>query len=194
MHGAPPPELPPDLLEIREELEAVSREARAIVGGLDDAQGNWQPDGGRAWSVAQCLDHLATANSVYLDAMEPAIDRARGQGRLRLGPVAPGYFAAWFIRSLEPPVRLKSRNPGIITPASALPVDRALSRFLGSQERAAALLASSADLDLATRFANPFVPGLRFRVQAGFRIIVAHDRRHLWQARRVIASAGFPSS
>lgn len=193
MYGAPVADLPPDLLEIRDELEAVSREARAILGGLDDAQGNWQPDGGRGWSVAQCLDHLATANTVYLEVMEEAIDRARGRGRMRRGAVAPGCFAAWFIRSLEPPVQRKRRHPGILTPASALPVEKALSRFLRSQEKAAALLASSAELDLAARFANPFVPGLRFRVQAGFRIIVAHDRRHLWQARRVIASPGFPA-
>ena len=39
-----------------------------------------------SWSVAECLDHLASANRVYLHAMsEPAI-RAREQGRIQARP------------------------------------------------------------------------------------------------------------
>jgi hypothetical protein len=30
----------------------------AIVSPLRDPQLNWQPGEGRAWSVAQCVDHL----------------------------------------------------------------------------------------------------------------------------------------
>lgn len=186
------PDLPPDLQEIDEHLHAADGEARTLVVDLDDEQANWQPDGGAGWSVAQCLDHLAVANRVYVDAIDPAVLDARARGRLRRGPVQPGVFAAMFIRSLEPPVRRRTRNPRIITPASALPIGEALSRFLRSQDAVRRVLASAADLDLAVRFANPFVPGLRFRVHAGFLVIAAHDRRHLWQLRRVRAAPGFP--
>jgi hypothetical protein len=184
--------LPPDLQDLADQLDAVDREARAIVVDLDDAQANWQPDGGRSWSVAQCLDHLAVANRTYVEAMDEAVQRARGRGQLRRGPVRAGLFAELFVRSLEPPVRRKTRNPRVISPTSALPLAEALSRFLRAQDGARRLVASAADLDLSVRFANPFVPGLRFRVQAGFLILAAHDRRHLWQMRRVCATAGFP--
>lgn len=184
--------LPPDLQDIDDQLHAADREARTLVVDLDDAQANWQPGGGASWSVAQCLDHLAVANGVYLAAMDAAVQRARGRGRLRRGPVRPGVFAGLFLRSLEPPVRRRTRNPRIITPTSALPRDEALARFLRSQDAARLLLASSVDVDLSVRFANPFVPGLRFRVHAGFLILAAHERRHLWQMRRVRSAAGFP--
>jgi len=184
--------LPTDLLEVHEQLDAADREARSLVVDLDDAQANWQPDGGAAWSIAQCLDHLAAANATYLMAMEEAVDRARARGRLRRGPARPGVFAALFLRSLEPPVRRKTRNPGIVTPTSALPLAEALSRFLRSQDGARRLLVSAADLDLAARFANPFVPGIRLRLHAGFLILAAHGRRHLWQMRRVRGAPGFP--
>jgi len=36
-----------------------------------------------AWSVAECLDHLATADRVDLAALRPAAERARQQGRRR---------------------------------------------------------------------------------------------------------------
>lgn len=184
--------LPPDLSDLEEQLDAADREARALVADLDDAQGNWQPEGGASWSVAQCLDHLAVANRTYLEAMGEAVTRARGRRRRRRGPVGPGVFAAAFLRSLEPPVRRRTRNPGIIAPTSALPLAEALARFLRSQDAARGLLAEAADLDLSVRFANPFVPGVRLRLHAGFLILAAHDRRHLWQMRRVRTAAGFP--
>lgn len=186
--------LPADLQALADELSAVDADARALAAGLGDARASWQPAGGRGWSVAQCLDHLAVANAAYLEPIEAALRRARERGRARRGPVAPGLFAAWFIRSLEPPVRWRVPNPCSITPAPALPLADALSRFLRSQAAVRSALQSAAGLDLSVRFANPFVPGLRLRALAGFAIIAAHGRRHLWQARRVLAAEGFPGS
>lgn len=184
--------LPPDLSELEDQFDAADREARALVADLDDARANWQPAGGASWSVAQCLDHLAVGNRTYLEAMSAAVTRARGRGCLRRGPVGPGVFAAVFLRWLEPPVRRRMRNPRIIAPTSALPIAEALSRFLRSQAAVRQLLADAREVDLSVRFANPLVPGLRFRLRAGFMILAAHDRRHLWQIRRVRAAAGFP--
>jgi hypothetical protein len=125
--------------------------------------------------------------------MERALHRARRDGALRRGPVQPGRLAAWFIRILEPPVGRRFRAPRTIVPASALPVGEALARFLAAQAAARRLLAANADLDLSVRFVNPYVTGLRLRVSAGFLIVAAHDRRHLWQARRVREASGFPA-
>jgi hypothetical protein len=36
-----------------------------------------------------------------------------------------------------------------------------------------------------TRFVNPFVRGVRFSLATGLHVILAHERRHLWQAWRV---------
>lgn len=188
-----PGALPPDLAELEKALDAADREARDVVEGLDDARANWQPRGGAGWSVAQCLDHLAAANTAYVAAMDVAVARARGRGRMRRGPVVPGLFASLFVRELEPPVRRRMRNPRTIAPTSALPVGEALARFLRSHEAVRRLLSDARDLDLAVRFANPYVAGLRFRLQAGFLIVLAHDRRHLWQARQVRADAAFPA-
>jgi hypothetical protein len=188
------PALPPDLRDVYEQLEAAEREARSVIEDLDDARANWQPDDGRSWSVAQCLDHLARAASEYLAPMERALASARRRGAQRRGPVEPGRFAAWFIRSLEPPVARRQRAPRAIVPASALPGGEALARFLAAHDAVRRLLAANADLDLSVRFANPYLKVLRFRTGAGFRIIAAHDRRHLWQARRVRAAAGFPAA
>jgi hypothetical protein len=69
-----------------------------------------------------------------------------------------------------------------------------LQRFLRSQGDVRAVIHEGAGLDLnRIRFHNPFIGLLRFTVGAGFLIVAAHDRRHLWQAEQVRQSAGFPA-
>ena len=71
-----------DIKDLQNQLDAAERDARALVADFAEAQGGWHAETS-SWSVAQCLDHLATTNWVYLQAMkEPAI-RAREQGRFR---------------------------------------------------------------------------------------------------------------
>ena len=52
-----------------------------------------------SWSVAECLDHLATANRVYLAAMRPSAERALRNGRRRRGSAQPGLIGGWFVES-----------------------------------------------------------------------------------------------
>jgi hypothetical protein len=80
----------PDIKDLRDQLDAAERDACELVANLNEERGRWRPATG-SWSVAECLDHLAIANRVYLHSMrEPAI-RAREQGRIRLGPATPGF-------------------------------------------------------------------------------------------------------
>jgi hypothetical protein len=93
----------PDIKDLKDQLDAAERDARALIADLTDERGGWRAKTG-SWSVAECLDHLANANSVYLHAMkEPAI-RACEQGRFSRGPAAPGFVGRWFVRTIEPPV------------------------------------------------------------------------------------------
>lgn len=185
-------EWPADIKALDEGLMAQEREAETLVAGLTEADGGWRPSEG-SWSVAECLDHLATANRVYVAAMrEPAL-RAREQGRVRRGPASPGLFGGWFARSLEPPPSRMSRlkAPGKVRPRTAPPLADAYAAFMASQKEARAFLREFADLDLAgITFPNPFISGFRFSLATGLHVIVAHNKRHLWQAWRVLEKAG----
>ena len=179
----------PDLRALDDAFAAIDREARALVAGLSEADGGWRATAG-SWSVAECLDHLAHANRAYLAAMEPAARRARANGSRRRRPAVPGLFGRWFVRSLEPPPRLKSRAPRVIRPRTAPALSDAMAAFLASHEDVRRFLRAYAAIDLAgARFPNPFVRGLRFSLATGLHAIAAHERRHLWQAHRVREAA-----
>jgi hypothetical protein len=181
--------LPAELQRLEDALDAAERDARALVEGLTEAAGAWRPEPG-SWSVAECLDHLATANRVYLRAMEPPAAQALSTGRARRRPAHPGMIGRWFVHFLEPPVKRKSKAPRTIRPRTAPPLDDAMKLFLSSQGEVRRFLRTYAGIDLAgVRFPNPFVRGVRFSLATGIHVIPAHERRHLWQAWRVRRAA-----
>ena len=177
----------PDIGALEEDLDAAEREARELTAGLSPQDGVWRAAEG-TWCISECLDHLATANRVYLEPMRTAAMRARERGRGRRVPAVPGIVGGWFVRTLEPPVRprFKMRAPRKIVPRAAPPLAEAFEAFLASQAAVRHFLRTYADLDLARiRFVNPFIRGVRFSLATGLHVIAAHERRHLWQAWRV---------
>jgi DinB family protein len=180
-------ETPADVRALEEVLDDVERDARVLIDGMSEQQGGWRAVEG-TWSVSECLDHLGTANRVYVGAMLVSAIRAREQGRVRHGPATPGIIGRWFVTTLEPPVKswFRMTAPGSIRPLVAPPLGDAVERFLASHAEVRGFLRAYADLDLAgIRFVNPFIRGVRFSLATGLHVIVAHERRHLWQAWRV---------
>jgi|SRR6185295_18091775 len=90
MH-APAIEPDADIVALEAGLDAAERDARALVEGLAEAAAGWRARPG-SWSVAECLDHLATSNEVYLEAMRGVAADAAAHNRTRKGPARPGVI------------------------------------------------------------------------------------------------------
>lgn len=175
-----------DLAQLLEQFDAVDRDAHALVSGMTEEQGTSRPAPG-AWSVAECLDHLALTNRVYLDSMREPARQAQRDNRFRREPALPGFAGRWFIRSLEPPVKayLKTKARKFVQPPPSPRLSDAFERFQTSQQLIRDYIGEFAGIDLATvTFPNPFLPGLRFSLATGLHVLAAHERRHLWQARK----------
>lgn len=182
-----------DLQRLLDAMEAAEADARHLVQGLSDAQGNWRPNQGAGWSIAQCLDHLARINQLYVGHFLPAVDRARAEGRGRFTGLHPSWFGRKFVSMLEPPVKQKSTAPKSVVPASTIPLQDALRGYLASHEPYRRLLTAANDVNVNRVIVpNPFVRIVRMRAATALLVLPAHDRRHLWQARRVLAAPGFP--
>ena len=180
----------PDIAELAAAFDAADADARRLVVSLDEQRGTWRPEPG-AWSVAECLDHLATGKRVYLAALRPAAERALVEGRMRRRPARPGVLGGWFVWTFEPSAaRLFTlKAPGKIRPRPSPPLADASSAFFAAHAEVRAFLTEFSGIDLArVRFRNPFVTGLRFSLATGLHVLAAHDRRHLRQAWRVVAA------
>ncbi len=186
--------LPEGLQRLISEIAAAEADARALSAQLSDAQANWQPGGGAGWSVAQCLEHLAISNGVYASHFLPVAERARADGAGRFTGLHPTWIGRWFARSMEPPPRQKITTFKNLVPPSSIPLARALADYLASHDRYRELVdvAAAVDADRVVT-ANPFIRGIRMRLSTALLVVPAHDRRHLWQARQVLAAPGFPA-
>jgi hypothetical protein len=176
-------------------LEAI-RQLRAsaaeMAERLDMNQMTWQPGNGERWSISECLDHIAIATGIYLDAMQPAIGDARPGSGADVFQTA-GFPSAKFTRDMEPPPRVKFPAAGKIRPRATLNPEAIAPEFLRTMDRVSALVASTESQNLnSVRFRNPLIPLVRFTVSTGFLIIAAHARRHLWQAEQVAKEPSFP--
>ncbi|MGD9905224.1 MAG: DinB family protein [Vicinamibacterales bacterium] len=187
--------MPPELQRLLDEIAAAEADARALAASLTDAQANWQPGGGTGWSVAQCLDHLALSNSAYTSHFLPVAERARGAGPTPFTGLAPTAIGRWFVGTLEPPPRRKIKTFEKLVPPSSMPLADALAAYVGSHDPYRRLVALAAELDPnRVVAANPFLGWVRMRLSTALLVVPAHDRRHLWQARRVVEAPGFPRS
>jgi hypothetical protein len=175
------------------ELNASDQRATQLIAGLSTEQLNWQPSPA-AWSVGQCLAHLAVTNERYLAPIAKALE---DKPTSAVPEITPGWFGRWFIASFasEPsPKTKRARAPKQIQPDSHVDLS-ILDRFLGSNAAARDLILRARDYNVnRIRFANPFVPGIRFTVGTGFECVSGHERRHLLQAESVKQAAGFPGT
>jgi hypothetical protein len=186
--------LPPDLQQTLDDIDAADREADTLTAACTDEQFHWRPRGGQGWSIGQCLDHLALINVVYGNAVREGIDAARERGWTRRCPAVAGFWGRMFVKSLEPPATRRMSAPAKARPATPKSRDDILAAYHAAHDRIRVMLADAAGIDAnRATFVNPFIRVVRVRVSTGFRVIAAHDRRHLWQAGQVRKAPGYPA-
>lgn len=196
------PELRSEPLEAcRRELRAAGQEAERTAAGLVPGQLWWRPGPDR-WSVGECLNHLVRTGEAYLEVLDEAIEEGRRRGLLSGGPYRPSLVGRWLARFLEPPPvlavpapkRIRPNRPAAKAPATE-PEPDPLPDFLALRGRLGERLEAAEGLELGRiRVASPFFSFVRFDLGSAFRIVAAHERRHLWQARQVREAEGFPAA
>jgi hypothetical protein len=184
--------LPPDLQQLRDEIDAADARGRAIAASVSDRQFFWNPQGS-AWSIAQCLDHLGIMNGVYGARVRGALERARARGWKRRSPARPGFFGAMFAKSMEPPVTRRLKAPTGTAPTLQKTRDEIMRAFHASNDDVRRMIDDAAEVDAnRAKFRNPFIKLVRVRASTGLNVITAHERRHLWQAEQVKIADGYP--
>jgi len=185
--------LPPDLERLLEDISSADLAGAALAARVTDEQFHWHPSGGTAWSIAECLDHLAVINLVYASAIRQGMEHAVARGWSRREPAKPGFFGGYFVRSLEPPVKRRFPAPSGVRPRRSRDRQQILRDYHEAHDAVARLIVDCADIDVnRATFQNPFVRLVRVKVSTGLHVIPAHDRRHLWQAEQVTRAPGFP--
>ena len=180
--------LSPSLAAIRDELDTATAQLRALSQSTDEAAWRTRPGEGR-WCAGECVQHLNVTSRVYLPVLTVAVLEARKNGTVAAARDSNRLdFVGWLLwKSCGPPKRrlIKMKTPEPFVPATIEPKASVLAEFDGYQRRLVELLAEANGLALSRiKIRSPFNASVRYNVYSAFRIIAAHERRHLWQAEQ----------
>lgn len=184
------PALAPQLSQLKQEYLDARERAHRVCEGLDETAWAARPSE-RQWSVGECLVHLNLTSGQFLPRIDAALKEGREKGLSGMGPFGRGLVAWGLEKLLEPPYRIKIRTGPIFVPARIEPRPVVLERFDGYQTQLLARIDESAGLALdRLMIVSPFDGRVRYNLYAAFRLIVVHQRRHLWQAEQVRVRLG----
>ncbi|HEV2762505.1 MAG TPA: DinB family protein [Pyrinomonadaceae bacterium] len=174
------------------DLAALAEEAQREFGALSARQLNWKPDA-KQWSVGQCLEHLIKTNGAYFPRLE---QMSRGEWKPtaweRLGLLSK-FFGRTLLKFVSPESKLKANAPSRLKPSGSGVDARVVNSFVEHQQRLAELMRANDKLDPERVYVtSPVASFVTYSLLDGYRVIVAHERRHLAQARRVTQMEGFP--
>jgi hypothetical protein len=185
--------LAPEVDAFREQFEEIASEVVGFVDSLTDAQFCWKP-GPDEWSVEECVEHLnATARS-YLPCIDHGIHDAVARNFYSGGPFQYNRVGRFVVYLLEPPPRFRTSSPQAFKPGPKRARAEMMAGFRAFQVQFVDRLRQASGLHLAkARVQSPFTRWLRIPLGSSFAAMIAHERRHLWQMRRIANRPGFPT-
>jgi len=179
------------LAEAVREIEQVTAAVKRDFGAFSAQQLNWKPAPDR-WSVCECLEHLIQTNGWYFGIVEPILARQYSKPFLGRIPGYPGMLGKMLINAVSPHEMRKTETMRVFEPArSTVDIDE-IARFTEHQSKLVELIRKSERLDLKkTIIASPATSMIVYSLLDAWRLIAAHEMRHLGQARNVAAMDGF---
>ncbi len=172
----------------RSDFLALKDEATSLVDGVAADTLRQSPDP-ETWSFVQVFDHMIATGEPLLGALETAIQNGREKGLSGTPPFEYGFVSRWFVHLMKPSSDWSLPAPSMFEPkdTSALVPREVLEDFRSLQDQFAGCVADADGLDLRRlRVPSPAFPLLRISLGAWFEATLAHQRRHLNQARDII--------
>jgi len=181
-----------DIDGVVSQFKAVTEEVEKSFGGLSAEQLNWKP-APESWSVGQCLDHLIKSNEEYYSELDALAAGTRKNTLWQNWSPLSGIAGMFLVNTLKKDSQKVKTNQKM-TPPSDIAAD-IVDKFAAHQAEFTAKIRSTANADWRkTVLTSPFVKIMTYRMDVGLQALIEHEKRHVRQAKRVMAIDGFPKA
>lgn len=154
--------------------------------GLSEEALNWKPNT-TTWSIAQNIDHLITINETYFPVLA---DLKTGKYRTSfIGKFdfLTSLLGKMLLQSVQPTTKKKIKTFPIWEPAKGHLSANILDRFIKHQHQLKQEIESvKTFLQKGAVIASPANKYIVYKLETAFDIIVAHEQRHLEQAKEIL--------
>ncbi len=169
------------------EIERVTMAFEAEFESLSGELLNRKPNAS-AWSIGQVIDHIIEVNKSYypiIEQLRAGTYRTPWTARL---PFLVNWFGDFILKGVEPERKKKIRTFPVWEPAQSEVRADIVPHFAEHQKELANMMASCSDLVQAEMvISSPANRFIVYKIGRAFDIIVAHEERHLNQAKEVKA-------
>lgn len=149
------------------------------------------------WSIVQTLEHVNAYNRIYLPQIERELSLINKDENASW--FVPGFWGDMFTKMLRPKnvadVGFKMKTSRAFTFPNSLNVDQVVQEYIDHQDHMLRLLelAKSRDLN-KIKIPMSQLKSIRMKLGDVFRFLIAHEQRHMIQARNTLRSVGEPTN
>jgi hypothetical protein len=168
------------------EMNQLTGEFYDQFGALSEAQLNWKLNES-TWCIAQVLEHIILVNTSYFRIIEQA-----KKGTLKLPwiakiPFVTKKFGNMILRSVKPQQKAKTKTMSVWQPGQSTVDAGIITRFARHQLKLIELMRNSEDLIAAGAvISSPANRYIVYTVEKLLAILLAHEKRHFLQAKRIL--------
>jgi len=141
-----------------------------------------RPSASGGWSIAQCLEHLNSYGDFYLPLLKKVVTVEASRN-------TPYYTSGWlgdyFTKAMDPRTGTKKMKAfKNHTPSGSLDAHKVVAVFIQQLEDLHRYLDMALQADLGKRLPISISKLVRLKAGDVFRFLIAHNERHVQQARR----------
>jgi hypothetical protein len=174
-----------DIKRWLQQIDDVTHAVQEEFQILSSDQLNWKPNA-NSWSIGQVIDHLIVINKTYFPILEQL---KKGTYKLIwLGRVnfIVRFFGDFILGTVNPDRKKKMKTLPIWEPTKSNVDPAIVSTFIEQQTLLKQNIQNSlALLERGAVISSPANRIIVYKLDRAFEIIVAHERRHLEQAREL---------
>ncbi|MDB5196512.1 MAG: DinB family protein [Flaviaesturariibacter sp.] len=167
------------------------KESAQFFKNIDKTKMVYSPAEGK-WSIVQILEHMNAYGRHYLPAIETSLSEKKTEKGAWFNS---GFWGDYFTKSMKPTNVYEVKNKMKAMKAYAFPnslnVETVLNEFLQQQDELLRLLDMAKYVDLnEIRIPITLTKMLKLKLGDIFRFLIAHEQRHMIQARNMLNTVG----
>jgi len=180
------------ITDITSQMCDIATDGRSSFGILTNEQLNWKPLE-NSWSVAQCLDHIIKTNHEFDAEFEKLASGTRKNSFWENYSPFSGWAGSFLIGVIKNDAKkAKAPTQRIVPPSDIDPgiVDKFVDEVVAVNKKVEACAAADRQKTVVT---SPFLKVFTYKLDDALTVLVEHSKRHVRQAKRVVAAYGFPT-
>jgi len=180
------------ITDIASQMSDIATDVSSSFGALTNEQLNWKPSE-KSWSIAQCLDHIIKTNHEFDAEFEKIASGTRKNSFWENYSPFSGWGGNFLIGVIKNDAKKAKAPTQRIVPPSDIDagiVNKLVDEIGEVNRKVGACAAADRQKTVVT---SPFLKVFTYKLDDALTVLVEHSKRHVRQAKRVVAADGFPT-